>query len=457
MQVLVLPKAVIAKYRSEIVDDRGRIDLALPKTQELFRVQLREIFQRLPDLDGLVIRTGEIYLQDLPYHAATVGGGGATQGGTAILHGPQSHIDILNILREEVASKLNRVVVYRTWDFGYNFHTNPTYYLQVTNAIEPHPNLLFSIRHQAGDFHQLTPFNPTLGIGKHRQIVEVQCQREGYGKGAHPYYVGQGVIDGWEEYAWLMKPDQPHGLRDIAKSPQFAGVWTWSRGGGWDGPYITNEFWCGLNAYVVAKFAEDPTRTEADIFNEYERKIGLAGDDLKRFRDLNLLSAKAVLRGQLTTLGARIDVWWARDDTLSAPNLRDFISKGLVDKAIDEKHQAVDMWRQMEDISKQLHFPDASTQRFVTTSVTYGRIKYDIINQGWTVLLLGQQGDATKTYDIQRMSDAIAAYDRLWNQWKQLKADHPECSTLPKDTARGGGPGLGAAVEKYRQAIKQEK
>jgi hypothetical protein len=453
MQVLVLPKAVIARYRDEITDSRGRIDLAIPKTQELFRIQLREIFKRLPDLDGLVIRTGEIYLQDLPYHAATPGGGGATQGSTAILHGPQSHLDILRILRDEVAEKLNRTVIYRTWDFG-NFHVKPDYYLQVTSAIEPHPNLLFSIKHQAGDFHQLTPFNPTLGIGKHRQIVEVQCQREGYGKGAYPYYIGQGVIEGWEEYAWLMKPDQPHGLRDIVNSPLFAGVWTWSRGGGWDGPYITDEFWCALNAYVIARFAEDPTRSEADIFAEYEHKIGLSGDDLDRFRHLCLLSTKAVLRGQLTTLGASIDVWWARDDTLSAPDLSDFINKNLVDKAIAEKQQAVEMWRQIENLSRQIHFASAPTQRFVETSTTYGRIKYDVIAQGWTILLLGPQGDVSGVYDKPRMQQAIAAYDRLWDEWKKLKADHPECPTLPKDRARGDRPGLGAAVERYRQMLK---
>ena len=37
---------------------------------------------------------------------------------------------------------------------------------------------------------------------------------EAYGKGAHPYYIGDGVINGWEEYAWLMKPGQPRGLRE---------------------------------------------------------------------------------------------------------------------------------------------------------------------------------------------------------------------------------------------------
>ena len=150
MQVLVLPKAVANEFKDQISNAQGRIDVHLPKTQELFRAQLQEIFQKLPDLDGIVIRTGEIYLQSLPYHMAGFSNkGGLTLGSTAILHGPQSHIDMLTILRDEVCVQRNKLVVYRTWDFGNGFHVNPSYYYAVTNAIDPHPNLIFSIKHQA--------------------------------------------------------------------------------------------------------------------------------------------------------------------------------------------------------------------------------------------------------------------------------------------------------------------
>ncbi len=263
MQLLVFPKAIIQRFKEQICDRQGRIDIARPVTQRLLRMQLSEIFTRFPDLDGLIIRTGEIYLHDLPYH--TSNGSAQTapvQANTAIINGEQSHLEILRLLREEVCVKLNRNIFYRTWDFGNNFHTNPRYYLAVTEVIRPHPKLVFSVKHQAGDFLRLTPFNPTLMIGKHRQIVEVECQLEVYGKGAHPYYVGKGVIDGWEEYAWLMKPCEAKGLRDIAKHPLFAGIWTWSRGGGWDGPYIKDEFWCALNARVLSQFALRPERSE---------------------------------------------------------------------------------------------------------------------------------------------------------------------------------------------------
>lgn len=451
-QFIVLPKALIAKFKNDICDERGRIDLEKPATQKILRAQIDELFDRCPDLDGLVVRTGEIYLQDSPFHAASANANESkTQSSTAIIHGPDSHIALLKILRDEVCVKRGKMVFYRTWDFGNNFHVNPQYYLKVTDAIEPHPNLIFSIKHQAGDFLRMTPFNPTLGIGNHRQIVEVQCQREAYGKGAHPFYVGEGVINGWEEYAKIMQPGQPKGLRDIVNSTNFAGVWTWSRGGGWEGPYITNELWCALNAYVIAKYAENPDRTEEEIFDEFAtRQLHLKGDDVKKFRELNLLSAAAVLRGQCSLLSP-VDLWWARDDFMAAPNLNYFVTNHLVAAALAEKAEAVADWEKIESLAHEIHFANATTQEFVETSCAYGRIKYSIFEQGWTILLYGEMGDRSGQYDCEKISAAIARYDKFWREWRELKAAHPSCATLYKDVAFGDKPGLGAAVERYRK------
>jgi hypothetical protein len=458
MQFVLLPKAVVARFKDELCDAQGRIDLQRPMTEKLVRAQLAELFDRCPSLDGIVVRTGEIYLHDSPFHVASTNTNESKmQSGTAIIHGPQSHIALLKILRDEVCVKRGKMVFYRTWDFGNNFHVNPKYYLKVTDAIEPHPNLVFSIKHQAGDFLRMTPFNPTLGIGKHRQIVEVQCQREAYGKGAHPFYIGDGVINGWEEYAQIMKPGCPKGLRDIVNNTNFAGVWTWSRGGGWEGPYITNELWCALNAYVIAKYAENPKRTEAEIFNEFAtQQLGLKGGDVARFRELNLLSAAAVLRGQCSLIQP-VDLWWARDDFIAAPNLNVFVTNHLVAKALAEKAEAVAMWKKIEALAQQIKFSDATTREFVETSATYGRIKYSIFEQAWTILLYGAMGDKSKHYDCNKLSAAIAEYDRLWTEWRALKKSHPSCATLYKNVSFQNKPGIGAAVDKYRKICETAK
>jgi hypothetical protein len=455
MQFIVLPKALVARFKDKICDDQGRIDLERPMTQKILRAQIAELFERCPSLDGLVVRTGEIYLFDSPYHTSSGKlNESKIQSATAIIHGPDSHIALLKILRDEACVKRGKMVFYRTWDFGNNFHVNPEYYLKVTEAIEPHPNLIFSAKHQAGDFLRMTPFNSTLTLGKHRQIVEVQCQREAYGKGAHPFYIGQGVIEGWEEYATIMNPNQPKGLRDIANNTNFAGVWTWSRGGGWEGPYIINELWCELNAYVIAKYVENPKRTEEEIFNEFARQqLGLKGDDVARFRELNLLSAAAVLRGQCSLKGP-VELWWARDNFIAAPNLSFFVTNNLVADALAEKAEAVTMWKKIESLAQQINFTDPQTKEFVITSAAYGRIKYSIFEQAWTILLYGAIGDKSNLYDCGKLSAAIIEYDRLWKEWRTLKDTHPSCATLYKDLAFQTKPGIGAEVDRYRKICK---
>lgn len=454
--IFVFPKTLVIREKMAICDEKGRIDILRPRTQELFRLMLRETFEKAPDLDGLVIRTGEVYLHQYPFHVAS-GNFSDTkrQGGTAIIHGAASHIEILRILREEVCERLGKKLIYRTWSFGpQSFHEDPALYLKVTDAIPPHPNLIFSIKHTKGDFHQLTIFNPTILIGKHRQIIEVQSQREAYGKGSHPFYVGQGVIEGFEEHAWLMKPGQPKGLRDVVDSPLYAGTWTWSRGGGWEGPFITNGLWCELNTYVVASFAKNPKRTEAEIFHEFAtQKLKLSESDAELFHRLNLLSTRAVLRGQMTTLGAHINEWWARDHFFEEPDLADFVRKGLVEKALAEKAEAIAMWREIETLADRIHFADQATSDFVRVSCAYGRIKYSIVEQAWTILFLGKAGDASGTYDREKLRAAIARYDALWTEFRELAAKNPACASLHKDIGFEGRPGLGAGINRYRKIL----
>jgi hypothetical protein len=453
MQIFVIPKTVAMQFQGEISDGLGNLDIKRPKTQQLLAAQLEEIFTRLPELDGVVVRSGEIYLQALPYHTSSDGSGRAALNSNLIRDGEISHTIILGIYRNIVCEQKGKTVFYRTWDFHKNFHVNPRYYLDVTDAIEPHPRLIFSIKPQAEDFHQLARINPTLMIGKHRQIIELQIQREYYGKGSYPYYIGRGVIDGWEEYAWMLRACEPHGLKDFVHHPLYAGLWTWSRGGGWDGPYIQNEFWCEHGARVMSTWAQHPEQSEEHIFNTISAEFGLRGQSARAFRDLCLLSPRAVLRGQLTTLGAAIDLYWNRDDKMGFLDLTDFIFKGLVERSIQEKQEAVAMWQQMEALASLITFPSPDTTDFVRTSCGYGRMKYTVIAHGWTAVILGQQGDATKNYDMPRIRAAIAQYDQAWKDWNAFQSAHPLASTPYHDYGFEKEPGLGAQIDRYRKLV----
>ena len=81
-------------------------------------------------------------------------------------------------------------------------------------------------------------------------------------------------------------------------SPLIRGVWTWARGGGWQGPYIlgggngadgsngggaAGEFWEGINVFVVSQWvaarmragAPQPLRSHSSFTLEHHHGEGL--------------------------------------------------------------------------------------------------------------------------------------------------------------------------------------
>lgn len=453
--IIVLPKKLVELYRDEICDEKGKISFEKPKTVAIHKLMLDELFETFPDLDGLVIRTGETYLNNVPYHT----------GNNPITNGVESHLKLINLLREEVCVKRNKKIFYRTW-LSAGMHEKPEVYLNVTNQVAPHDNLIFSIKHTAGDYHRTLDFNPTLGIGKHQQIVEVQCQREYEGKGAYPNYIGEGVINGFEEYSGNKPQKSSKSLLDIRSNPNFKGIWTWSRGGGWVGPYISNEFWPRLNAYVLSHWAANTKLNEVQIFNHFMDDEGIKGASHKKFRTLSLLSAKAVLRGHNSAL---LDwenswVWWMRDEFLSGTDagrltqtFKKLYDRGDLQKAVAEKYEAVQMWTEIWRLSKEIQMPDAADQHYLVVSSQYGLLLHQIIAEGWNIMAMGYSGDQTGKYEKDSLAASIKKYDQLWLQYAQLKKDNPDCATLYKPYTfefkapdYHGKAGMAASVDRYR-------
>ncbi|MBN2762483.1 MAG: hypothetical protein JXR41_05300 [Bacteroidales bacterium] len=461
--LLVIPKSIKQKYGKEMgeekeVDDinvlggtRLQASILKPRTEEVLREQIREIFERFPNLDGLTTRYGETYLHEFPNHA-----------GGSPAESVEEHIKLINILRDEVCAKRNKKLFYRTWGYGKSgsFHTDPSYYLQVTDAVEPHSNLVFSIKHVQGDYLRLHPFNPCLGIGKHRQIVEISCNPAGlYGKNAHPYYIGQGVIDGWEEFSWIQNEGPASCLRDLVNLPQMAGICTWARGDGWAGPYLTNELWVDLNEQVLNRFAREPWRSEEELFDEAAReRFRVEGDDLNKLRELCLLSASAVMRGQ-ASVHVKVEDWWCRDEYLTAVDLRPVVHAGKVKEVLEEKAEAVRMWQRIEKLVREIHLSDQADQEYMEVSATYGRIKYQIIEQIWKIQLLAADAEINeRPLDTASMRTSIETYDKLWEEWRNLKATFPGCPTLYRDDKAQFCPfsPFTEALKKYRNKVNSK-
>jgi hypothetical protein len=417
-----------------------RLSVLLPMTQKVIRTQIDELFKRFPDLSGIVLRFGETYVQDTPYHA-----GGSPVGG-----GVEEQKALIQLLRDEVCVKRNKTLIYRTWGFD-GFHTDPKFYREVTDSIEPHPNLIFSVKHSNGDFLRKPPFNKTLGIGKHPQIVEVSCNQAGlYGKNCWPYYIGQGVIDGWENQG-----TNKCGISSLAGNHLFAGVWTWTRGDGWVGPYTPNEFWVDLNAYVINRFGQDPGRSEKDIFDEYCRqKLGLDAGQNAKFRELCLLATSATYRAQESDL-FNSSAWWSRDEYLTTPKLpKPPLDPALAEKIMEEKAKAVDDWKRVETMARAIRLNNTANQEFLQVSCTYGRIKMAISEQIWKMQILAALAKQTGSLDKGAMATAIHTYDGLWEEWRKLKADHTCCPTLYRDdVAKYCGPPFKKFLDQYRKMV----
>jgi len=408
--LILFPKRLVQKYGIE--NTFGNPQDA--QTEKFLRFQLHQMFTQFPQMDGIVVRIGETYLEDAPYHIGNIKNKEDAQ---------NTIIPLLKILRDEVCVKLDKKVIFRTW---YSFDVNEKTYREIDAAIEPHKNLVISVKHCEGDFHRGNSFSKVLGIGGHKQIVEVQCAREYEGKGAYPDYIANGVINGFEEHKQLEKEGKIWNMKGLAKTGKLNGIWTWSRGGGWEGPYIKNELWPDLNAWVMAQWANNTNETEESIFQRYATQhLKLSNDDAVKFRQLALLSAKAIIRGRRSLeYSTDIDTWWTRDEYISFPILPKDENKVKV--ILAEKDKSIAIWKEIVNISKDIKFKNKVTDRTVVCSSLYGLYLYRIYRSLFYLSAIDNG-----TYSMKEKAKYIAEYDAAWKDYQTLPVQYPDvCATL---------------------------
>ncbi|MBU2997974.1 hypothetical protein KO500_16145 [Cellulophaga baltica] len=405
--LVLFPKRLIEKYKIE--DTFGNPNDEL--TKKLVRAQINEMFEQFPDLDGLVVRIGETYLHDAPYHK------GAIDDKT---NPEKTIIPLINILKEEICEKRDKQLIFRTWGA---FDTNMDDYLAVSEGVEPHKNLIISIKHCEGDFHRANNFSKVIGKGRHKQIIEVQSAREYEGKGAYPNYIANGVINGFEEHA-RMPEEQINSIQEFVdtKPELYAGVWTWSRGGGWEGPYIKDELWCDLNSWVMAQWGQNTDKSEEFIFNRYAtERLHLKDDDVTKFRKLCLLSAEAVVRGRNSTY-RDMNPWWTRDQGIAWP----MVVKGELEQKrnLVQKDESIAKWKQIVKLAKSIDWDSEETKNHAIGSAEYGLKLYKIYR---TLVYMKYADDNGNTKDVKKW---IKAYDKAWADYNKLAEKYSTIATL---------------------------
>lgn len=438
MDIIVLPKRIIKLY-PEILNEEGKIDICTERMQEIIGYMFDEMFEKFPEIAGIYIRYGETYVgnrYNTPYHC----GNNPIQGNEI-----DYHKKLISMLIDEVCIKHKRQIFYRTWGFG-AFQFDPEFYLEVSSMIPPHPLFYFCIKHTAGDFHRTFPFNQCLNIGAHQQVVEVQAAREYEGKGAYPNYIAGGVIHGFTELEWVMQPGQTKCLMDVAAQDDslIKGLWTWSRGGGWDGPYIMgkngvngeiivedgSELWCDVSAYVLTCWAKDMSHPADFYVKQYAQKeLGMKEADAEIFLKIQNLSSQAVLLGRGTNLpGLDWNVFWTRDQNINYDYLMDNIEsayqKGILEEMLAEKKESVRIWQGIAALAQSLD-EKTETRNYIVTTCKYGLYLYSIYETMY-------RGNARAYYGGSReeVNEAVRDYDALWESWNNLYETEKGCPTL---------------------------
>lgn len=438
MDMIVFPTAITEIF-PEILNADGKIDIARPLTEKLIEKMFDEMFVEFPQIKGIYIRFGETYTGKRygePYHT----------GNNPILKtdSEEYHLLLINYLQRIVCDKHGRQIYYRTWgmwgcgDFQYDKVT----YLKISDKVPVNENFYFCIKHTSGDFHRCTVFNQTLNCGKHNQIVEVQAAREYEGKGAFPDYIADGVINGFEEYKWLMQNEKTRCLRDVinVENSNVKGLWTWSRGGGWDGPYINgvngvhgeevvkngSELWCDLNAYVLSAWAKDTSKSDRFFVLKYAEEVLKMNEvDRNTFYDICVLSQRAVLLGRgVNTDRYAWDPWWTRDQNINPQlfygNIQNALNSGAENELLWEKHRSVELWREIVKLARSLK--SGKNREFVKVSCEYGYYLFAIFETMFKANIYSKQGK-----DVNKV---ISLYDKLWRLWQELKKGNDCCPTL---------------------------
>ena len=455
IDLFVLPKKLVEAYKDEILDEDGKISLDKEKTLELHRVLIDEVFSRFPEIDGFIIRVGETYLHDTPYHI----GNGAVKYGEKEKEKAQ-FVKLIEFLKEEVSIKHQKKLFFRTWDcFPDRFHADREYYLDIVNKIEPHENLYFSIKYVALDFWRRVKWNECLETGNHKQIIEVQCQREYEGKGAYPMYVMSDVINGDKHLSKV------RGLKDVASNPQIQGIYAWPRGGGWLGPRIKNEFWCRLNTYVLGKYAENPDKTEEEIFYEFcKNDMGLSEKDGALFREMCLTANEAILRSRYIeeydkTLNESFMPAgnWMRDECLGGMDqlgeaFEVLYRGGSIDAAIKEKEEGLRLWKKVRKIAEEIDFSTTPDGEFIKITTEYAVKLFTITVIGWKLMSEGFVYSKTRKVDKAYFETLLNEFDKAVADYRLL-SENPVCPSLYGLEFLFDQKGMLTTINKYKEEI----
>jgi hypothetical protein len=319
--------------------------------------------------------------------------------------------------------------------------------------------------------------NPCLGVGVHNQIIEAEVGGMYAGCGAYPLYVGDGIINGFEEDTVT-----PYGMAHVVQqSDLIVGVFTNHQ---CDDPALSDPFlWPRLENAMFGQWAQNASLSETQLFQQLvAHQFGISDPvSAQLFRNITISAMTANLRMATTQV---FDVtlleidrpsanWYMHDalgglmqlanDTCNAAVAQHcevfqyLYANDLFDAALAEKQSAADIYAALYSAGLHLQpaFANATVGTAFIASLEYGKILSAIISNGWQVIAFGYVGDRTGIYNVTAIQTGIEAYDASWTQYRLLPRKYGSLvASLFQDATWSSDsshvPGLGPSVSKYR-------
>ncbi|MEM7682055.1 MAG: hypothetical protein AAF288_08865 [Planctomycetota bacterium] len=323
---------------------------------------LTGMLERWPELAGVVLRLGDNDAKRLPYLVA----GDVYRTPPGQPHGQLATAEraarLIDAFYKRVVDRAGKTLIVRAWNVRPGgFHDAPDLAADIARQLpgpEDDPNLVLSFKFTQTDFWRWQAWNPaSLAVGKRPVIYELQCAREFEGKGGFPNWQAPLWRDGPPECAPRQTPPgEPEpfagGLRQASERINYAGVFAWVRGGGWGGPFVTDERWIDANVYAAPRLADDPDIPLQDLAEGWVRdRLAPVRSGVAKAMQRVLFDSVELSR-QLFYVGPwaqqRDEPWnpagdWLRDDLVDAESLRhllDGLSEEALAAAVREKESA---------------------------------------------------------------------------------------------------------------------
>jgi len=294
-------------YTDELARWLGGEDKITPANPLLWRAhraKYDELLTALPEISGVLLRVGEIYVYG-GYKGRDIVGATGTR--------PDDYRRFVLDTWDIVRGKHKKNYIHRSWSLGMTgVHSDAAVYRRIWQGL-PVDGLYVSVKHTKTDFWLYQQPNPTIGLGPQRQIVEHQARRE---------YEGMGVFPA------VFPAEMSGAMRRAADAGTVDGYWIWPAEGGWangrgDGPQTGYPFLKGFAAWneaavwLLAALGHEPRADTKKLLREWSGAMygAAAADALARVMELGM---------QVASRGMYIPEYASRNMWIPNPHVRWF-------------------------------------------------------------------------------------------------------------------------------------